>query len=467
MLQNVLGEGALSASFIPVYARLLAEGRQEEARRVAGAVAAFLGLLVALVVAVGVSAAPWLVDLLAPGYAGAKRALIVDLVRILFPGLGLLVWSAWCLGILNSHRRFFLPYAAPVLWNAAIIAATLLAPAGALPERIVVWTAWGTVLGGALQLLIQLPAAARAARPAPPGGARSDPAVRTVFRNFGPSLLTRGIVQVSAWIDTVLTSYLPTGAAAALGNAQLVYTLPISLFGVSVAAAALPTLSAEAAGPEALRARLERGIRQIAFFVVPSAVAMLGLGHVLAAALFQTGAFSAEDARYVWGILAGYSLGLLGSTFGRLFASGWFALHDTRSPLRYASARVGLTVLLGTVGALWAPGLLGLEARWGAAGITVASAAAAMMECLLLRRGLERKLGRIRLPPAHFLRLGLTALAALGVAWLVWRGVGGRVGPVLTALLVLGPFGVVYLGGTYWLRVREAGDLLARLKPGA
>src|SRR5436190_4589753 len=122
VLQNLFGEGALSASFIPVYAALLARDERDEADRVAGAVASLLALVVAVLVVAGVLATPFLIDLIAPGFHGAKRELTVEIVRILFPGTGLLVMSAWCLGVLNSHRRFLLSYTAPVVWNVAMIA---------------------------------------------------------------------------------------------------------------------------------------------------------------------------------------------------------------------------------------------------------------------------------------------------------------------------------------------------------
>src|SRR5688572_29459453 len=121
LLQNLFGEGVLSASFIPVYARLLAEGDDEEAGRLAGAVVALLTLVTAVLVLAGVLATPWLIDLIAPGFEGEKRELTIRLVRVLFPGAGLLALSAWCLGVLNSHRRFFLSYISPVLWNVAMI----------------------------------------------------------------------------------------------------------------------------------------------------------------------------------------------------------------------------------------------------------------------------------------------------------------------------------------------------------
>src|SRR3954451_7918326 len=125
-LQNLFGEGVLSASFIPVYSRLLSRGERDEARQGAGAGVSLLALITAVLVLVGVLITPALISVIAPGFEGEKREATIRLVRILFPGAGLLVLSAWCLGVLNSHRRFFLSYAAPVLWNLAIIA-TLLA----------------------------------------------------------------------------------------------------------------------------------------------------------------------------------------------------------------------------------------------------------------------------------------------------------------------------------------------------
>jgi len=122
-LQNMFGEGVLSASFIPVYAKLLAHEDEEEARRTAGAVAALLALTTSLIVLVGVLTTPYLIDAIAGGFTGAKRELTIQLVRILFPSAGLMVFSAWCLGVLNSHRRFFLSHVAPVVWNAAMIVA--------------------------------------------------------------------------------------------------------------------------------------------------------------------------------------------------------------------------------------------------------------------------------------------------------------------------------------------------------
>ena len=242
-LQNLFGEGVLSASFIPVYANLLAREDKEEARKTAGAVAALLALSTSLLVLLGVLSAPWLIDAIAPGFHGEKRELTVLLVRILFPGAGLLVCSAWCLGVLNSHRKFFLSYTAPVLWNIAMIAGMIAFGVGRTQNSLVVITAWASVVGSALQVAVQLPTVLKLLGGLKLSLAHEAESVRTVIRNFFPVFVSRGVVQISAYIDAFLASWLPTGAVAALAYAQTLYTLPVSLFGMSVSAAELPLMS--------------------------------------------------------------------------------------------------------------------------------------------------------------------------------------------------------------------------------
>jgi putative peptidoglycan lipid II flippase len=470
-LQNLFGEGALSASFVPVYASLIARGDRREADRVAGAVGALLALLVAAVVLAGLLATPWLIAAIAPGFTGDKRALTIAIVRVLFPGAGLLVLSAWCLGVLNSHRRFLLSYTAPVMWNVAMIA-TMVAFGNRndLP-RLAVLLAWGSVAGSALQLAVQLPAVLRVAPGVRPAIDVASSHVRAVMTNFVPVFISRGVVQVSAYVDALLASLLPTGAVTGLTNAQLLYLLPVSLFGMSVAAAELPAMAGEASvergSAEGLRRRLDGGLRQISFFVVPSAAVFLALGDVVAAALLQTGRFGYSDAVYVWGILAGSALGLLASTLGRLYASTYYALRDTRTPLRYALVHVGIATVLGYMLAIPVPRALGVAPAYGAAGLTVAASVAAWVELLLLRRTLNDRIGRTGLAAGYLAQLSLASAIASAAAWAVklalpdWH-------PILVGVCVLGTFGLTFLAAAIVLRVREAsllsGTLVARLR---
>jgi putative peptidoglycan lipid II flippase len=348
-LQNLFGEGVLSASFIPVYARLNAEERHNEASQLAEAIFAILLVITTILVAIGIWSAPWLIALIAPGFYGPKRDLTIILVQILFPGAALLVFSAWCLGILNSHRRFFLSYAAPVVWNVTMITTLLWGGRSHTEQRLAVMLAIGSVIGSGLQLLVQLPRVMQLLWPLRLR-LRADKNVRIVIKNFFPVFLSRGVVQISAYIDAWLGSFLGTGAVAALGYAQTLYTLPVSLFGMAVSAAELPAMSSETGTSteiaQALRKRLTSGINQIAYFVIPSAVAFVLLGDVVIASIYRTGQFHYDDVLFVWAVLAGSAVGLLASTSGRLYSSAFYALRDTRTPLKFAVIRVVLTLSL-------------------------------------------------------------------------------------------------------------------------
>lgn len=203
-LQNLFGEGVLSASFIPVYARLRANGEDDEASRVASAVLALLAVVTSLLVLLGIAATPILIAVIAPGFEGAKRELTITLVRILFPGAGLLVLSAWCLGVLNSHRRFLISYSAPIVWNIAIIAA-LIWRGGRVGEfDLAVVAAWASVVGSAAQLLVQVPTVMMLLQHFRPTWNTTSANVRVVVANFLPVFVGRGVVQISGYIDAVI-----------------------------------------------------------------------------------------------------------------------------------------------------------------------------------------------------------------------------------------------------------------------
>jgi putative peptidoglycan lipid II flippase len=464
VLQNLLGEGVLSASFIPVYARLVARGDGEEARRVAGAVAGILSLVTSIVVLLGVLAAPALVDVITPGFEGPKRELAIRLVRILFPGAGLLVLSAWCLGVLNSHRRFLLSYIAPVVWNAAIIA-TLVMQGGGDRDSVVVAAAWGSVAGSFLQFAVQLPTVRRLAGRLRPSLAVGDPGVRHTVRAFGPVLVGRGVVQISGFVDVMLASLIGTGAAAIHGFAQTLYLLPVSLFGMAVSAAELPAM-ASALGTDdeiatTLRGRLGAGAERIAFFIVPSAAAFLAFGDLLAGALFESGAFDRRASLWVWAALAGYAIGLLATTVGRLYSSGFYALRDTKTPLRFAVVRVALTIALGWLGALVVPRALDLRPLWGVAGLAAASGIAGWVELALLRRALATRIGALPRRALALTRLAFGAALGAAAGWGVRLALGGVAPMRVEALVAIATFGAVYLGAAWLLGAPTMREMVA------
>jgi putative peptidoglycan lipid II flippase len=464
-LQNLFGEGVLSASFIPVYAKLLAQKNREEAGRVAGAVFSLLALITSVLVLVGVLATPYIIDVIAFGFKGETRRLAIQLVRILFPGVGLLVMSAWCLGILNSHGKFFLSYVSPVLWNAAFIAA-MVAFRGNDMSHLAVYTAWGSVVGSGLQFLAQIPMVLRLAPELRIFFRSLTENVRVVIRNFIPVFFSRGVLQLSAYIDGLLASLLPVGGVSSLANAQTLYTLPVSLFGMSISAAELPAMSSTLGTDEqiatTLRQRIAASTKRVGFFVVPSAVGFIALGDVITAMIYQTGKFSHADAVKVWTILAGSGVGLVASTVGRLYSSAYYALRDTRTPLRFAIVRVILTTALGYFCSRPLPKLLGVDPFWGAAGLTASAGFAAWVEFVLLRRGMNLKIGRSEFPASYFARLWAAAIVGAAVAWGVKIGLHPQ-RPVLNGLLILVPYGAVYLGCTSLMGIEQASALVRRV----
>lgn len=482
VLQNLLGEGTLSASFIPAYSALLGQGRTQDAGRVAGAMFALLLAIAGLVAVIGVLAAPLLVSVFTPGFEGERRELMITVVRILFPMTGVLVLSAWALGILNSHRKFFLPYFAPVLWNAAIIAAIVGFASRLDLDGLLLAAAWGALLGGVLQFAVQLPAVRKLDREIRINTGRGNAEFKEAVRKAGPAVLGRGVVQVSAYVDMVLASLLAIGAVARLRYAQTLYVLPVSLFGMSVAAAELPELARDgAAAGEALRERTVAAVRRVAFFVVPSAVAFIAIGDALVAGLYRAGEFGADDVTAVWLTLAAYSLGLVASTSTRVYQSAFFALRDTATPARVAGLRVlaavvagavlmvqfesvtvfGATVPAGAFAAVW-PGGVPL----GSVGLALGAAVGAWLEWLLLRRRLAQRVGTVGLGVATLARLLFAAVAAAAVA----RGMLAVTAlPSIAAALASGAtFAVIYLGLTRALGVAEAaafmGALLRRVR---
>lgn len=469
MLQNMLGEGVLSASFIPVYARLRAEGREREASELAEAVFALLALIASVIVALGILCAPLLVSVLVPGFHGEKRALTIALVRIVFPGTGLLVFAAWCLGVLNSHGRFFLSYASAVMMNLAMIATLVWQGGfhGGSTVSIAYAISWATVIGAILQFGVQAPTVYIYLRPLLGHVDLRSLHVAAVVAAFIPVLLSRGILQISGFIDLQLASFLPRGNVL-LAYAQTLYMLPVALFGMSVSAAELPAMSS-AVGTDSeiyaiLRSRLNGGLEKISFFVVPSAVAFIALGNIIAATLYRTGKFSAQDVYFVWAAMAGSGIGLLSQTMGRLYSSTFYALRDTRTPLRYALVRVALTFGLGYLFSLPLPRALGIDPNWGVAGLSSSAGIAAFFEYRLLRRGLQARIGQVTFSSSRVLKLWAAAVAAAGLSLIVeWRL--HLASPVLRGLAVLIPFGVAYLLITHLLGLSATlSSFLARFR---
>jgi putative peptidoglycan lipid II flippase len=484
-LQNLLGEGVLSASFIPVYARLVAKDDEKLAGRVAGVVATVLLLGVSVIVLGGVLLAPLILRITFPGFDAPTMNLAVRLVRITFPGIGVLVLYAWAIGILNTHKQFFLSYVAPVLWNVSMIVTLFVFGARLSNADLSVALAWGFLVGCALQFGVLLPFVLRYAKQMSFGLDWKLQPVRDVFRNLAPVTAGRGVVQISGYIDTFIGSLLATGAVTNIVYAQAIYMLPISVFGMSVANAELPEMSREQGTVEevatALRRRLDRGLRQVAFFVVPTTVAFLLIGRLLVAALYQGGEFTAQHTLLVWYMLMGSTVGLLAATLARLYSSAFYALQDTKTPFRIAIVRL---VVGGSLGFLLAFPLRPMLAKvldainfhvpdglaLGAVGITLASGLSAVTEFFLLRHAMRKRVGRGEPTAAFYTKLWIAAIAG-GLAALFFDRLIGRtlmsqlplpfVNEAAAAAVV---FGIVYFAAGFVLGVPEVRSTIGRFR---
>lgn len=467
ILQNLLGEGALSASFIPVYSTVV-DRDPRAARRLAGAVFGLLAAVVGLVVLVLMVAARPIVGLIARGASDSRADIIAEFVRIMAPGIGFIVFAAWCLGILNAHRDFFLSYVAPMLWNIAIIVA------------IVAWTtqtddpvdlaragAWGVFFGGVGQFAVQLPRVLRIAGPITPSLDRRGAELREVVRRFVPGVAGRGVVTLGTFTDIALASFLAVGAVAVLTKAQTLYLMPISVFAVSIAAADLPELSRETSDAEASSSRVRIAIDRVALFVVFSALAFVLGGRSLVGALFERGEFTSDDTVAVWLTLAVFSFGLVASALSRVFQTASFAHGDVAGPAKIAFARLVVAAIVGLLLMLPADryqvvdGLvrrtadLGLRPldqavrdqanshRLGSVGLAAGGAVAAWLEFTLLRRRLRSVTTDLGIWVS--IRRLLPATVIAGVVMAVLSQLVDGLSPLLGAPIALGPAGVLYV----------------------
>lgn len=465
-LRNLLGEGALSASFIPVYSRLLESGDDRAARTLANALLGILLAAVSALTLIGMVAAPWLTAALAPGFDPQTRELTTRLTRILFPMTGVMVLSGWCLGVQNSHRRFFWAYASAALWSIAQIGLLLVGgPRAADAATLATWLAWATLAGAVLQVAAQMPEVLRLIGPLKPTLSLAATGVRDTLRNVLPVMLALGAVQVSSFIDLQIASYLPPGAATNMTYANTLALLPVSLFGVSVAAAALPELSRESDSPDrdALKERLRAGWQRILFYIIPSAVAFIAFGDYCVGILYRAGRFGAEEQHVVHWILAASAVGLLSFSSVKLLASVYYALQDYRTPLR--ASITGIVVSAITAISIAIP----LRDRpLAAAGIALGSAVGSYANMTILISGLRVSLGTLYTPAMWrgTRRILLAAAIAMAVGFLarwVHHAWIPQSHPRLVGIPILAAFGVSYLLTAWWLGSAEAARWL-RLK---
>ena len=446
ILQNLFGEGALSAAFVPEYSRLL-ESDPKEAGKLAGGILSFLLCLVAGLTAVAFLATEPITRSIAWGFTGERFDLTVQLVRIIILGTAVLVMSAWCLAILNSHGRFFLGYAAPVAWNICqIIVLIVLAISEVTGSTAAEALAWALVIGSLIQVLIQIPTVLRGNRNIRFNLLWKETSTALVLRRFVPAVAGRGALQLSSFMDLALASLLSIGAASALAAAQAIYLLPVALIATSIVAVELPELS-RSSDTATIHERVNKRLLQMLWLVGPILALYFAAGAPIADFLFNLGglrnSIDPGDLTVIGFALGAYALGLPALLSSRLLQSVCFSTGDTTTPSRIALARVLLSAGLGLVlmfqfeqvvvinqtlvgfgdwNFVWGPlpdaarNAQQLPPRLGPVGLALGSAIGAWFEFWWLRKHVLNEWSIERLTKSGLWKHTVPALIALGTA---------------------------------------------------
>ncbi len=484
-LQNLFGEGALSAAFIPHYSEALASKKEEDRILIAHTIFFLLLLISSLLVILGIYFSKSLVQWMAPGLDESAQQLTEKLVTILFPGTGLLVMSSWCLGVLNSHKKFFMSYFSPVFWNGAIIFSLVYFGQKNFAkwdwDFFLIAISWSVVFGSFLQFAVQLPSILKLLPLSPFKISLRHHKIKRIMTQFFPALLTRGVIQISSIIDNVIASFLKTGAISSLSYAQTISTLPLSLFGLSIAQSELTELShiegkdlpKEERKP-LFENQLAKALAKLNFLLIPTTVAFLLLGDVIVGILFQTGKFDHKATFEVWIILAGQTFGLIKSAKSRLLNSALYAKKNTTSSFRIVLIRLTTSTFFGLFFCIGLPKILKLYApeisidSYLPVGLTLAFGISAHLEFFLLKRSLKTFDVNIIDDLTHqgkiFIISIMSAITPLLLKYAVIpTDIYGRYLPFI-GIILLGIFSLSFLLLAYWTSCAEMMIITLNLK---
>lgn len=408
LLRRLLGEGALSTAFIPVFAEYRAKASSREFARMLRAISGAMVAILAAVTLAGILLAPWIVKVTAPGFWSepAKALLTVGLTRLMFPYLFFVGLAALATGVLNFLRHFLTPALSPVVFNLSLIAATLwLAPS--LPEPITA-LAWGVLLGGVGQLCLQLPALVRRGISLRLAVEPDHPAIGRISRLLAPTIFGLAVTQLNVFVNTLIASFLREGSISYLYYADRVMEFPFGIFSIAIATAVLPTMADQAVRQQVaeLKATLAFALRLVVFISIPASLGLLILADPIVRVLFERGQFGpASTAATAWA-LGFYALGLTTFSAVKVVAPAFYALRDTRTPVW-----IGIGAMAVNVGASLL--LMGPLAHGG---LALATTLASAVNTAGLLFWLRRRIGRLGLW-AILGSLGRTALAALAMAF--------------------------------------------------
>jgi putative peptidoglycan lipid II flippase len=416
LLRDLFAEGALSTAFVTVFSKTVATHGEGAAWRLANKVATLATVTLSAITLLGIVFAPWLVSVLAPGFAGEKAALTVTLTRVMYPFILLVSLAALTMGLLNARHVFGVPAMASSFFNLGSIVAGVLLGYWLDPHfgtRAILGLAIGTLIGGALQLCVQLPSLRRVGYHYYPDFQWRDPGVRSILRLMGPSVIAGSTTQVNVLINSVFSSQLGDGPTFWLNVAFRLMQLPLGVFGVALGTVALPLLARMAATGQhaAFRVELARGMRLVFLMTIPASVGLIVLAAPIISVLYQHGRFTAYETAESAGALRFYALGLCGYAALKVLVNAFYAIDRRKTPMIVSIVAVALNLALN-----W---IFTLRLGWGHRGLAFSTACVATSNFLILYFLMRAHLGRLesRALVALLARLALASLALLAVAW--------------------------------------------------
>ena len=469
LLRRLVAEGALTASFIPVYVDYLENYEPQDAERVVNITATLLTIVLTGLTLIGILLSPWIIHVLAPGFDAipSKFQLTVTLNRIIFPYIFFISLVALCMGVLNANGHFAAPAAAPILLNLFMIAGALWFTHW-FHQKPVFGLAAGVLLGGLSQLLLQLPALRIKRIRIRPKFSLKDPAVKRIGRLFLPAAFGAAIYQLNIFVSTLLASFLPGGSVSYLWYSNRLMEFPLGVFGVALATAAFPSLSRQSSRnqSELFRHTLDETLRLVTFIALPAMMGLIILRTPIIEVLLQRGAFDHVTTKLTAEALLYYCLGLWPIAVGRILVAAFYSLQDTTTPVK-----VSIVAFIGNV--VMSLILMGPMLHCG---LALANSLSALINVAILLFLFQKKIGSwgwgwIRDTGAKVM------LASIVMGFCLWMVVHGFPwGPhtrflhkVLQLILYVGGGGAIFLLLCFLLGVREiktiAGILSRRLRP--
>src|SRR5215468_2667227 len=418
LLRDLFAEGALSTAFVTVFARTATLQDGAAAWRLANKVATLTVVTLSVITIVGIVAAPWLVALLAPGFDPGKAALTVTLTRIMWPFILLVSLAALVMGMLNARNVFGMPAMASSFFNLGSIVAGVVLGHWLDPHfgpRAILGLAVGTLIGGGLQLLVQLPRLAREGYRFRPDLRWRDPGVRAILRLMGPSVVAASTTQVNVLVNSVFASELGDGPTFWLTVAFRLMQLPLGIFGVALGTVALPLLARMAAtgNTAAFRSELARGMRLALLMTIPASIGLMVLAEPIISVLYQHGRFTAYETAESAGALRFYAIGLCSYAALKVLVNAFYALDRRKTPMVVSFIAVALNLLLN-----W---LFTRELGWGHRGLAFSTACVASSNFLILYLLMRAQLGQLE-SRAMVVLLAKVALASAALFAISWAG---------------------------------------------